>query len=97
MTTPLRDPEQAEPRALLAALNFAGRRVLEVGCGEGRLTARLAEPAGLWVGVDVDEEMIGQARPFAARWPHLALAAADALRLPFAPGAFDIALLSWSL
>jgi 2-polyprenyl-3-methyl-5-hydroxy-6-metoxy-1,4-benzoquinol methylase len=40
---PLRiDPEQNEIRALKSAANWRGKEVLEVGCGNGRLTLRLA-------------------------------------------------------
>jgi cyclopropane fatty-acyl-phospholipid synthase-like methyltransferase len=41
--TVLRDPEQAETRAIHELVEFAGMDVLEVGCGDGRLTWRYAE------------------------------------------------------
>jgi tRNA G46 methylase TrmB len=32
------DPENNETRALLDLVNFTNKRVLEIGCGDGRLT-----------------------------------------------------------
>jgi hypothetical protein len=32
------DPEQNEVRALVALANLTSQRVLETGCGEGRMT-----------------------------------------------------------
>ena len=36
------DPEAHELEALRTVVSFEGRRVLEIGCGDGRLTMRLA-------------------------------------------------------
>jgi len=63
-------------------------RVLDVGCGTGRLTARLAQefPASRVTGCDFSRGMLRQAR---ARSGALALAQGDAQHLPFAEGSFD--------
>ena len=37
------DPENNETRALLNLVDFSGADVLEIGCGDGRLTYRYAE------------------------------------------------------
>jgi SAM-dependent methyltransferase len=51
----------------VAAAAPAGARVLEVGCGPGRLSIRLARQHGLHVtGLDLDPAMIGRARANAA-------------------------------
>jgi hypothetical protein len=39
------DPEQNETRALFSFVELDGRRVLEIGSGDGRLTWRYAERA----------------------------------------------------
>ena len=65
----------------LAAVRGA-RRVLELGCGTGRLLAQVEASAR--IGVDVSPQMLRRA---AARG--LAVARADAHALPFADGAFD--------
>src|SRR5690349_5099991 len=49
--------------ALVEAAGLRGRRVLEVGCGTGRLAAALAERAGaVVVAVDASPAMVEQAR-----------------------------------
>lgn len=46
------DPEHNETRALLGLVNFSGKRVLEVGCGDGRLTWRYADLAAHVTAID---------------------------------------------
>ena len=97
--TVLRDPEGVETQALLSRIGFTGRRVLEIGSGEGRLTARLAPHSGLYFALDYDLERLQSAREAAGGNPgaRVPLVQADALGLPFPSEEFDIALLAWSL
>jgi predicted RNA methylase len=56
------DPEDAETKALLDfAGDFGGRRVLEIGCGDGRLTWRYADRAARVVAIDPDADEIAAA------------------------------------
>jgi SAM-dependent methyltransferase len=77
-----------ESRAALDALDLpAHERVLDVGCGTGELTRVLAEESGgLVVGADADPDLLAVARAETG----LPVAAADARRLPFSDGAFDL-------
>jgi predicted TPR repeat methyltransferase len=52
--------------ALLAAEGLPRHRVLDVGCGWGRLALRLAPEAGHVVGLDRDADLIAEARRRAA-------------------------------
>lgn len=63
-------------------------RILDVGCGTGRLTTRLERefPESRVTGCDFSRGMLRQAR---ARNGAMALAQGDAGQLPFAPGSFD--------
>jgi SAM-dependent methyltransferase len=47
---------------LVAEADLAGRRVLEIGCGTGRLAAALAERGARVWGIDPSPEMLRQAR-----------------------------------
>jgi SAM-dependent methyltransferase len=67
--------------------------VLEVGCGPGDLAGRLFPPEGSlrrgFVGTDVCAEEIHCA---SGRYPHLRFVVADARRLPFEDGRFDLVI-----
>ena len=71
--------------ALVRLGGLAGARVLDVGCGTGRLAAALAERAGARVlALDVSSAMVEQAR---RRGVNARVGRAEAL--PFKPGWFD--------
>ena len=73
----------------LASLTLAGdERVLDVGCGDGRISAAIAArlPRGAVLGVDASRQMIEFASATfpPARCPNLRFAVADAARLDLA-------------
>jgi magnesium-protoporphyrin O-methyltransferase len=94
------DPEGNETAALGAMLpDLDGCRVLEVGCGDGRLTCRYAERAGSVVAIDPDAAAIGA---FQQLMPPRVRARVEArvgtlLTLEEADRSFDVVLMSWSL
>jgi SAM-dependent methyltransferase len=61
----------------------AGRHVLEVGAGTGRVTAALLEVAASVVAVDISAPMLGRARARLGDERSLTLVQADACSLPF--------------
>jgi SAM-dependent methyltransferase len=71
---------------LEAAGALGGARVLDVGCGTGRLTGAIQRAGARVVGVDLDPDMLTVAAANLAG-PRLV---ADGQRLPFATGAFDL-------
>ena len=90
-------------RELLLKLHLAGdERVLDIGCGDGKLTAELAGrlPRGFVLGIDSSEEMIGFAREAfpPERYPNLAWEVRDARDLDY-EDRFDVvfsnAVLHW--
>ena len=99
MSTTQKDPEQNETRFLRQFVDVTGKRVLEIGCGEGRLTWRYAAASLSTVGVDPDTDALRVAtydRPIdLANKVHFASAKAE--QLPFHKETFDIAILAWSL
>ena len=56
------DPENNETRALFAMADLIGRRVLEIGCGTGRLTRRYAGRAAHVTAIDRWAEGIARAK-----------------------------------
>lgn len=78
-------------------VDVTGKRVLEVGCGDGRFTYLYAEDAAYVLGVDPKRGEIDDARR--ARPPSLAqriqFRVAKTISPPRRP--FDVALFSWSL
>lgn len=86
------DPEDLELQALRGRQAFAGRRVLEIGAGDGRLSEPLAPGAAQWVALDPDraELVLAAADP-------IRRAAGDARRLPFRAASFDVVFLSYAL
>ncbi len=96
------DPEENEIHALLTLAGpLSGRRVLEIGCGDGRLTWRYAARAGHVTAIDPDQERVQRAR---ADCPVRLRARVKFLNLgleEFAAGVhtdrYDLAILAWSL
>lgn len=89
---------------VLARLPLHGdETVLDVGCGTGRLTEKVAErlPRGRAIGVDRSANMLQTAREhLARRSDRVAFARADAAALPFAEAAdaiFSTATFHWVL
>jgi SAM-dependent methyltransferase len=66
-----------------------GVRVLDVGCGLGALAAAAAARGAIVTGVDLADGMLAEAR---RRHPAIEFVHGDAEALPFADGAFDVAL-----
>ena len=66
----------------------AGRRVLDVGCGPGALTAELVKEFETVSAVDPSESFVAAAR---ARFPQLDVQHATAETLPFEDDTFDVA------
>jgi ubiquinone biosynthesis O-methyltransferase len=68
----------------------AGRRILDVGCGDGVLALELAERGAQVTGVDTSARMIAAARERAKRAGHdVTFEVASAEALPFSPGTYD--------
>lgn len=96
---PRRDPEKAERSYLRRYTSQSVGRVLDIGCGDGRLTWFYAPDAELAVGIDVDVDDLQDAK---SRHPEADpaeafFAASEGEALPFVSEQFDLALFSWSL
>lgn len=56
------DPENNEPQALFEFADFGNKHVLEIGCGDGRLTWRYADKAAHVTAIEPSSEQIALAR-----------------------------------
>ena len=93
------DPENNEIKALQSFIDFGNKRVLEIGCGEGRLTWKYAASTNRVFGIDLDRDALRVAsidRPSDLEHKILFTCAASEY-LPFSKETFDIAVLAWSL
>ena len=95
------DPEGNETDALFDLVEVEGREVLEIGCGDGRLTRRYADRTAHVTAIEPFEDAIARAQKWLSgatnepiEFRHTSFedfaAASDA-------DVFDVALLSWSL
>lgn len=89
------DPEQHERRALAQMMpSFAGRRVLEIGCGDGRVTRLFAGAAASVLAIDPKPEAIAALR---AQMPTVDARNIGIDKLELSPHSVDIVIFSWSL
>lgn len=76
-----------------------GKRVLDLGCGDGRLALGVARFAKAVTGLDPDAELIADAaiRAREAGLRNVEFRVGAGQSLPFADGAYDVVILSWTL
>jgi 2-polyprenyl-3-methyl-5-hydroxy-6-metoxy-1,4-benzoquinol methylase len=96
-----KDPEGNETETLHALVNYQGLNVLEIGCGEGRLTWRYADRAAHVTGIDPDREAVEVARAnlpegLEGRVDFVAATLEDYARSNH-DQKFDVAIFAWSL
>ena len=85
-----------ESRRIDALVSLAGARVLDVGCGEGRLTGFVANRAAGVYAFDPNAERLEKARATAdAERVRFGVHGAEALDVE--RESFDVALCGWSL
>ena len=84
---------------VISQINFAGKDVLEIGCGTGGFTLEYLTQANFILGIDPDGEAIDYLK---AHWPKplqdslVDFRPGDIVDFPLPKGAFDIAVFSHS-
>ncbi len=93
------DPEGAEMATLDGMISLRGRRVLEIGCGDGRLTVELARRSRRVEAIDPDRLAIAGGRRIlpANLKARVRFHVGQGESLPFADRSFDVAVMSRSL
>jgi len=94
--TLLKDPERTETKTLHRFAGFAGKRVLEIGCGDGRLTWQYGKAAGFVAGIDLDADDLRLSTIERPADVPAAFVRADSIHIPFVKERFDLAILAWS-
>ncbi len=85
--------EALEQRVMLELAGpVKGKRVLDLGCGDGRLTAALAERGARTVGIDIDRSMLraATARPTPRAGQPARFVQGRIEKLPFQGAVFDV-------
>src|SRR2546426_1952654 len=93
------DPERREVTALARVAVWRRRRVIEIGCGDGRLTLRLAGLGARVLAIDPDPKRIRAARRNLPRRleERIHYRVGQAERLGAARESFDLAVFAWAL
>ena len=93
------DPERAHLAALRRLADFSGMRVLEMGCGDGRLTQGIAAEAAHVLAFDPDAESVAAERSAlpAEFSDRVTFQAASAAAIEIERGSFDLVVFSWAL
>jgi len=93
------DPDGVELETILGLVDLRERQVVEVGCGDGRLSFACAQAGARVFGFDPDENAIEGARAETPRSlrKRVSFEVADAAEIDLPSRKFDLALFSWSL
>jgi ubiquinone/menaquinone biosynthesis C-methylase UbiE len=97
--TAVLDPEGTHLAALRRLADFRGLRVLELGCGDGRLTLGIARDAVHVLAFDPDAEAVERARRALPSELDdvVTYRVASGTEVEIEPHSFDLAVFSWSL
>lgn len=99
MTSALRPQPLDELRVWGGERLVKGKRVLDLGCGDGRFALGVAPLASSVEGLDPDPESIAAAKKHArqAQATNVRFGVGAAQQLPYRDATFDVVILSWSL
>ena len=90
------DSARLEKQYLLDMLAVDGASILEIGCGDGRLTRQYADRAAAVVGIDPARDSLQDALRHKSQSLSATFLRASSVDLPFTRRCFDHAIFAWS-
>jgi SAM-dependent methyltransferase len=90
------DPDGLVEQAMREVGDWAGRDVLDIGCGSGFHLPRFAATARSVTGVEPHRPLVSLARRRTARLAHVEVLRGAAEKLPVAPASVDVAHARWA-
>jgi SAM-dependent methyltransferase len=90
------DPERHIETAMRSVLDWAGRDVLDLGCGTGFHLPRWATSARSVVGVEPHRDLAAIARRRTSRLDNVSVLHGTAQRVPLPPGSVDLVHARWA-
>ncbi|SDC79007.1 class I SAM-dependent methyltransferase [Nocardioides lianchengensis] len=90
------DPDGLLEAAMAAQASWAGRTVLDVGCGTGFHLPRFAEAAASVVGVEPHHDLVAIARRRTKRLRHVSVLQGTAQDLPLPDASVDVVHARWA-
>lgn len=93
------DPDGVEKKAIHGLVDFADKDVLEIGCGDGRVTWSYAPLSRSVLALDVKQHEIAKAifRTPPSLKPRIVFRVADITTASIPPASYDVAVYSSSL
>jgi len=90
------DPEGLVEQAIREVTDWAGRDVLDIGCGTGFHLPRFASTARSVTGVEPHRPLVALARRRTRRLPSVSVLPGSAEQLPVPPASVDVAHARWA-
>lgn len=95
------DPENKESQALFEFVDFRDKHVLEIGCGDGRLTWLYADQTAHVTAIEPSDKQIALAKDNLPEYLrgriNFHVATLEEFAVKSAPSTFDLVILSYSL
>jgi ubiquinone/menaquinone biosynthesis C-methylase UbiE len=91
------DPEGRVWRRVLDMVPFAGKTVLEIGCGPGHYAQAIAPQTAFYIALDISDSMLARARQRGTGIANLTFLHADAQNIPLPDDAVDLVFGTWAI
>jgi ubiquinone/menaquinone biosynthesis C-methylase UbiE len=91
------DPEGLVWRRVLETVPFAGKTILEIGCGLGHYAQAIAPATTSYIALDVSEAMLASAKQRGAGVANLTFLHADAQSIPLPDHSVDLVFGTWAI